>query len=46
MQEVFTARIRITESQLIEDYRRRRESDVAEGIRYAVFPLGVVVVWE
>lgn len=44
MQEEFAARIRATESQLIGDYRCRSESDVAEGIRYAVFPLAVVVL--
>jgi superfamily II DNA or RNA helicase len=45
MPEDFAARIRATESQLIEDYRRRSESDMAEGIRYAVFPLAAVVLW-
>lgn len=46
MNEDFATRIGTIEFQLVEDYRRRSDADAVEGIRYAVFPLGVVVIWE
>jgi hypothetical protein len=39
-------RICAVESGLVEQYRRRTEADVDAGLRYAVFPLCAVVLWE
>jgi superfamily II DNA or RNA helicase len=42
----FAARIREVESRLIEQYRNRSQADVDAGIRYAGFPLGVILLSE
>lgn len=41
-----TARITAVESGLLDQYRRRTEADVDAGIRYAVFPLAAIVLWD
>ena len=42
----FAAQIVDLESELCEKYRRRTEADINDGIRYAVFPLSIFILWD
>lgn len=44
VQAEFAAVLQKIESQITNDYRRRSEGDIAEGLRFAVFPLCATVV--